>query len=224
MHNDLWDVIYQYFSAQTKIYAKFTDLDFEQQLAFITVTDEPLEDPDIVSLKLLHAELCEILQLCKERIASQLDETSTQFIVSTLAITCDENVLTKQISKIHISQDSLDKFSRATAELKLTTSWPKLQRQFGQCIDGGERFFDNLELFLGQANTFKFLIELSYFCLGQGFCGKHINHLEAIQTYKDRCFAKLTEHSHFSATDNGERIQKTNKYGHVLRKKNEAPA
>jgi hypothetical protein len=224
MHNDLWDVIYQYFAAQAEIYDKFERLDFDQQLALLAAEDDVPPDPSMLSLSILHGELCEILQQCKDSITLQLDETKSQFVTSTLAIDCDENVLTKQITKIHITQGSLDKYSRATAELKLTASCPKLQRQFAKCNTGGERFFDNLDLFLEQGSGFQFLVELSYFCLAQGFYGKYFTRKEAIKIYKERCLKKLTKPTHFSATRDGDAGKKPSNNAVILRKHNAASA
>jgi hypothetical protein len=224
MHNELWDIIYQYFAAQAKIYHKFADLDFEQQMALLTQTEDAPVDPAVVGLNSLYVELCEILQQCKDNMNGLLDETQTQFVVSTLAIACDENVLTTQIAKMQMTQGSLDKYSRTTAELTLAASWPKLQREFASCTNGGEQFFDNIDLFLAQSNVYRFIIELSYFCLAQGFRGKHLARLETIDTYKDRCIAKLTHGDHFSATDDRHNHKKINKYGHALRNKNEPSA
>lgn len=223
MHNQLWDVIYQYFAAQTKIYNKFESLDFDQQLALLTVTDDAqLPDPSIISLSILRDELCEILQQCKDSIALQLDETNTQFVISILAIVCDENVLTKHITNIQVTQDALEKYSRASAELKLSASWPKLQRQFSHCNNGGELFFNNLDIFLEQGSESQFLIELSYFYLSQGFRGKYISHHDIIKMYQDRCLTRLTERSHFSATSDRHTSKKQNNSETLLREQHAA--
>lgn len=210
MHNELWNVMYQYFAAQTKIYSKFKELDFEQQLELLTVKDAAPVDPSIPNLIALRTELCEVLQQCKDTISERLNETSTQFVVSLLAIVCDENVLTKQISQIQITQGSLDKYSRTTAELKLSAYWTKLQQQFAKCNNGGEIFFENIDLFLEQESEYEFLIELSYFCIGQGFRGKYLTNQDAIDQYKDRCLTKLTGSSYFSATSDGNANKKQN--------------
>jgi len=222
MHNELWDVIYQYFAAQAKIYHKFAELDFEQQMALLTETENAPVDPTVIGLNSLYVELCEILQQCQDNMNGLLDETQTQFVVSTLAITCDESVLTTQIAKMQMTQGSLEKYSRTTAELKLATSWPKLQRKFANCNNGGEQFFDNIDLFLTQSNVYRFIIELSYFCLAQGFRGKYLARLETIDTYKERCIAILTDGDHFSAVDDRHNNKKINKYGMTLRNKNES--
>jgi hypothetical protein len=220
MHNELWDTIYQYFAAQTEIYSKFKDLDFEQQLKLLIVKDDAPIDPSIPNLIELRTELCEILQKCKDNISEQLDETKTQFVVSILAIDCDENVLTKQINKIQITQGSLEKISRTNAELKLTANWHKLQQPFAKCNNGGERFYENIDLFLEKTSVYRFLIELSYFCLAQGFHGKYLANQDAIDVYKARCLAKLTESTHFSATGVGNTSKKQNET--ILRTHNAA--
>ncbi|WP_340680797.1 DotU family type IV/VI secretion system protein [Paraglaciecola sp.] len=196
MTNTLWDHAYQYFAAQQAIYLKFSKIEFEQQVELFSSDEEqdntaaPLVST--VTLTDLHAELVNNLQTLLDNITPlQTDEQHT-YVLNALSFYCDEMVLTQYITQIQIAQETLDHLSRTTAQQKLTALWPKLQVIFCQCQDGGERFFANLDTLLAHPDTYRFALEIHYFCLKQGFAGRFVQQHELLEDYQAQCFKALS--------------------------------
>jgi type IV/VI secretion system ImpK/VasF family protein len=196
MTNSLWNNAYQYFSAQGAIYLKFRSLDYEQQLASLSSDEEqgdasPLPEP-MVNLTDLHDELVGNLQTLMANISDLVGEEQSRYIIDALAFYCDETVLTQHFVEIQISQETLEHQSRTTALQKLSAFWPKLQVTFCQCQDGGERFFTNLDTLLTHPTTYRFALEMYYFCLKQGFAGRFMQEVDRLEYYQAQCFKALS--------------------------------
>lgn len=188
MTNTLWDHAYQYFATQQSIYLKFKALDFEQQIKLLCPQEEQTEEaPTIVSMISLRDELVDNLQTLLNSISSLLTEEHSRFVVDALTFHCDETVLSQHITQINVTQETLEHLSRATVVHKLSALWPKLQMQFCHCNNGGELFFANLHTILSRSDTFRFALEIHFFCLRQGFVGRYLQQPDMLDHYQSQC-------------------------------------
>lgn len=61
--------------------------------------------------------------------------------------------------------------------------WPPLQQELYQIADAGDLFFETLDNLLGRPETLPLVYEVYYFCLRDGFRGRHIGNPDKIEDY-----------------------------------------
>jgi type IV/VI secretion system ImpK/VasF family protein len=76
--------------------------------------------------------------------------------------------------------------------------WPPLQKELFKIDDGGALFYDTLDDLLRKPETLPFIYELFYFCLSDGFKGKHTENLAKINEYKHKLEDKIP-HPHVTS-------------------------
>ena len=209
MFNAQWDILFVYLSAQQDIFQKFAAVDFDQQIALVAPNDEEVLPTSFVNLADLQLELVNNLQICRDTLATLLDADNCRYVIDALVFHCDEMVLTQKLSAVHIQQDTLEHLSRASAQLKLSAHWSKLQTQFSQCNHGGEMFFSNLDSLLSEPEHHLFCIEVHYFCLKQGFVGRFLAQQHVIEEYQQRCIKVLQAHTRLSQLNSNKHPKKS---------------
>lgn len=71
------------------------------------------------------------------------------------------------------------------------TAWPLLQKELYEVDDGGELFYDTLDVILKKPQTSQFVYEVHYFCLKHGFLGKYVTDPVRISKYMDQLKDKI---------------------------------
>jgi type IV/VI secretion system ImpK/VasF family protein len=69
--------------------------------------------------------------------------------------------------------------------------WPPLQKELFKIDDGGALFYDTLDDLLRKPETLPFIYEVFYFCLSDGFKGKHTENLTKVNEYKHKLEEKI---------------------------------
>jgi type VI protein secretion system component VasF len=75
--------------------------------------------------------------------------------------------------------------------------WPPIQQELYQVADAGDLFFETLDSVLGKPETLPLVYEMYYFCLEDGFLGRHGGNPDKIADYR----RKLRERIHPPALD-----------------------
>jgi type IV/VI secretion system ImpK/VasF family protein len=58
--------------------------------------------------------------------------------------------------------------------------WPPLQQELYQVVDAGDLFYELLDNALAKPDTLPLVYEVYYFCLNDGFCGRHGDNVEKL--------------------------------------------
>lgn len=61
--------------------------------------------------------------------------------------------------------------------------WPSLQQELYQVADAGDLFYELLDSILGKPETLPLVYEVYYFCLNDGFCGRHGGNTDKLFEY-----------------------------------------
>jgi type VI protein secretion system component VasF len=122
----------------------------------------------------LHAALRQSLGRLAAKLGARLDEAELKQLLFVLAIALDEKVQRR------LAPDDAPR-------------WPLLQRALFDVHDGGDLFYDLVEDRLGRADSADqlLLFELCYFCLGDGFVGRHSRNRPAIDEQMRRLVERI---------------------------------
>jgi type IV/VI secretion system ImpK/VasF family protein len=112
------------------------------------------------------------LDVLKAALAEELTEREVFLALFPVVVTFDEIVQ--------------NRFVRGQA-----APWPPLQKELFKIDDGGAVFYDTLDDLLRKPETLPFIYEVFYFCLSDGFRGKHGENLTKINEYKHKLEEKI---------------------------------
>jgi type IV/VI secretion system ImpK/VasF family protein len=117
------------------------------------------------TLDALHARLRETLARLTAQLSHQLTTAEIKEVLFILAIVIDEKVQRR------LAPDEEHK-------------WPLLQRALLDVHDGGDLFYDFIDDRLQRVDASPLMFELCYFCLSDGFVGRHNRNKQKIEDYK----------------------------------------
>jgi len=119
------------------------------------------------ALDALHGRLRETLARLTAQLSHQLTTAEIKEVLFILAIVIDEKVQRR------LAADEEHK-------------WPLLQRALLDVHDGGDLFYDFVDDRLQRVDASPLMFELCYFCLSEGFVGRHNRNKQKIEDYKRR--------------------------------------
>jgi type VI secretion system protein ImpK len=120
----------------------------------------------------LHAQLRQTLARLAGKLGQTLDNGDIKQILFILAIALDEKVQRR------LAPEEAPK-------------WPLLQRALFDVHDGGDLFYDLIDDRLARVDTPELLFEVLYFCLSDGFVGRHSRNRPAIEEYQRKLAARI---------------------------------
>lgn len=132
------------------------------------------------AMETLHGQLRQTVARVAAKLAPLVESGELQQILFILAIAVDEKVQRR------LAPEEAPK-------------WPLLQRALFDVHDGGDLFYDLIDDCLGRNDTPYLLFEVCYFCLSDGFVGRHSRNRPMIEEYK-RKIASRFPRSHGSET------------------------
>ena len=107
-----------------------------------------------IDLVELRSQLRTELEQLRAAITEQYSEREAYFVLFPLIAHCDELV-----KKLILDINQLQ--------------WPPLQQELYQVVDAGDLFYESLDNALAKPDTLPLVYQLYYFCLQDGFCGRH---------------------------------------------------
>ena len=132
------------------------------------------------AMETLHGQLRQTLARASAKLGPLLDSGELQQILFVLAIAVDEKV------------------QRRLAPEE-APRWPLLQRALFDVHDGGDLFYDLIDDCLARNDTPYLVFEVCYFCLSDGFVGRHSRNRPMIEEYKRKIAGRFPR-SHSSET------------------------
>jgi type IV/VI secretion system ImpK/VasF family protein len=117
------------------------------------------------TLDALHSRLRETLARLTGQLSHQLTTAEIKEVLFILAIVFDEKVQRR------LAPDE-------------EHQWPLLQRALLDVHDGGDLFYDFIDDRLQRVDASPLMFELCYFCLSDGFVGRHNRNKQKIEDYK----------------------------------------
>lgn len=117
------------------------------------------------AMETLHGQLRQTVARAAAKLAPLLDSGELQQILFILAIAVDEKVQRR------LAPEEAPK-------------WPLLQRALFDVHDGGDLFYDLIDDCLARNDTPYLVFEICYFCLSDGFVGRHGRNRPMIEEYK----------------------------------------
>jgi type VI protein secretion system component VasF len=126
------------------------------------------------AMEALHAELRQTLARLASKLGQRLDNGDIKQVIFILAIALDEKVQRR------LAPDEAPR-------------WPLLQRALFDVHDGGDLFYDLIEDRLARVDSdeLQLIFELCYFCLSDGFVGRHSRNKPAIEECKRKLAARI---------------------------------
>jgi type VI protein secretion system component VasF len=124
------------------------------------------------ALEGLHAQLRQTLARLASKLGQAMANGDIKQILFILAIQYDEKV------------------QRRLAPEE-ATQWPLLQRALFDVHDGGDLFYDLIDDRLARVDTPQLVFEVCYFCLSDGFVGRHSRNRPMIEEYKRKLAGRL---------------------------------
>jgi type VI secretion system protein ImpK len=121
----------------------------------------------------LHGQLRHTLARVTQKLGHTMDNGDIKQIVFILAIALDE------------------KMQRRLAPEE-APRWPLLQRALFDVHDGGDLFYDLIEDRLTRSDTSPLIFEVCFFCLSDGFVGRHSRNKPMIEEYKRKLAARIS--------------------------------
>lgn len=112
------------------------------------------------------------LERLRLTIIEQYSERDAYFVLFPLIAHCDESV-----KKIILTNHQLE--------------WPSLQQELYQVSDGGDLFYDLLDSVLEKPDTLPLVYEVYYFCLKDGFCGRHSLNSDGLANYMKKLHSHI---------------------------------
>lgn len=71
--------------------------------------------------------------------------------------------------------------------------WPPLQQELYQISEAGDLFYELLDNCLGKPETLPLVFEVYYFCLSDGFRGRHGSNADKLADYRQRLSNRLPQ-------------------------------
>jgi type IV/VI secretion system ImpK/VasF family protein len=124
------------------------------------------------AMETLHGELRQTVARAAAKLAPLLDSAELQQILFILTIAIDEKVQRR------LAPEEAPK-------------WPLLQRALFDVHDGGDLFYDLIDDCLARNDTPYLVFEICYFCLSDGFVGRHSRNRPMIEEYKRKIAGRL---------------------------------
>jgi type VI secretion system protein ImpK len=121
----------------------------------------------------LHGQLRHTLARATQKLGQSMDNGDIKQIVFILAIALDEKV------------------QRRLAPEE-APRWPLLQRALFDVHDGGDLFYDLIDDRLTRSDTLPLIFEVCFFCLSDGFVGRHSRNKPMIEEYKRKLAARIS--------------------------------
>jgi type VI secretion system protein ImpK len=121
----------------------------------------------------LHGQLRHTLARATQKLGQAMDNGDIKQIVFILAIALDEKV------------------QRRLAPEE-APRWPLLQRALFDVHDGGDLFYDLIDDRLTRSDTLPLIFEVCFFCLSDGFVGRHSRNKPMIEEYKRKLAARIS--------------------------------
>jgi type VI secretion system protein ImpK len=121
----------------------------------------------------LHAQLRQTLARLAAKLGPTLHNGDIKQLLFILAIDLDEKVQ-----------------RRLTPEE--APRWPLLQRALFDVHDGGDLFYDLIDDRLARVDTPELIFEVCFFCLSDGFVGRHSRNKPMIEEYKRKLAARIS--------------------------------
>ena len=132
------------------------------------------------AMETLHGQLRQTVARVAAKLAPLVDSAELQQILFIFTIAVDEKVQRR------LAPEEAPK-------------WPLLQRALFDVHDGGDLFYDLIDDSLARNDTPYLVFEICYFCLSDGFVGRHSRNRPMIDEYK-RKIASRFPRSNNSAT------------------------
>ncbi len=133
------------------------------------------------SMENLHGQLRQTLARVTAKLGEAIDNADIKQVVFILAIALDEKV------------------QRRLAPEE-APRWPLLQRALFDVHDGGDLFYDLIDDRLARHDTPEMIFEVCYFCLSDGFVGRHSRNKPMIEEYKRKLSGRISR-PHGNETD-----------------------
>jgi type VI protein secretion system component VasF len=124
------------------------------------------------ALEALHARLRDVLARLTARLSHRLSAAAIKEVLFVLSIVLDE------------------KIQRRLAPAD-EPAWPLLQRALFEVHDGGDLFYELIDDRLGRVDASPLVFELCYFCLDDGFVGRHNRAPRNLEAYKRKLAARI---------------------------------
>ncbi|HZS39321.1 MAG TPA: DotU family type IV/VI secretion system protein [Polyangia bacterium] len=124
------------------------------------------------ALAALHARARELLARLTARLSHHLTSAEIKEVLFVLGIVLDEKIQRRL----------------APAE---EHKWPLLQRSLFGVHDGGDLFYDLIDDRLRRVDASPLLFELCYFCLDDGFVGRHNRDPQKLASYRRKLAARI---------------------------------
>jgi type VI secretion system protein ImpK len=121
----------------------------------------------------LHGQLRQTLARVTAKLGPLVDSADIKQLVFVLAIALDEKVQ-RRLAPEEAPQ------------------WPLLQRALFDVHDGGDLFYDLVDDRIATHGTPEIIFELCYFCLSDGFVGRHSRNKPMIEEYKRKLAARIS--------------------------------
>jgi type VI protein secretion system component VasF len=133
------------------------------------------------AMETLHGQLRQTVARAAAKLAPLVESAELQQILFILAIAVDEKV------------------QRRLAPEE-APRWPLLQRALFDVHDGGDLFYDLIDDCLARNDTPYLVFEICYFCLSDGFVGRHSRNRPMIEEYKRKIAGRFPR-SHSTETN-----------------------
>jgi type IV/VI secretion system ImpK/VasF family protein len=133
------------------------------------------------AMETLHGQLRQTVARAAAKLAPLVESAELQQLLFILAIAVDEKV------------------QRRLAPEE-APRWPLLQRALFDVHDGGDLFYDLIDDCLARNDTPYLVFEICYFCLSDGFVGRHSRNRPMIEEYKRKIAGRFPR-SHSSETN-----------------------
>lgn len=137
------------------------------------------------AMEALHGQLRQTLGRLAAKLGQSLDSGDIKQLLFVIAIALDEKV-------------------QRRLPPEEAPRWPLLQRALFDVHDGGEMFYDLIDDRLARRDSLELqlVLEVCYFCLSDGFVGRHSRNRPMIEEYKRKLAARIARPS---AQDSEER-------------------
>ncbi|MGH7295043.1 MAG: DotU family type IV/VI secretion system protein [Polyangiaceae bacterium] len=187
MQNALWQAIYDFFTEVDAILGRAERFGGTNSAiavpTFLAPTAKPPKPAAGVSpvraaypvseeLTTVRTQLRARLDVLKASIAERLTEREVYLALFPIVVYADELVQ--------------NRFVRGQ-----TVTWPPLQKELFKIDDGGALFYDTLDDLLRKPETLPFIYEIFFYCLSDGFRGKHADNLAKVNEYKHKLTEKI---------------------------------
>lgn len=112
------------------------------------------------------------LDFLRSQLAVQLNEREIYYVLFPIVIYLDEIIQAKMLPGERVE-------------------WIPLQKEIYEIDTGGDLFYTVLDDLLRKPDTYPFIYEVFYFCLSDGFVGRHEGNLVTLNNYKEKLGARI---------------------------------